>query len=381
MGNPAKPSASPEKVEVDLSFRLLDRADISEQEVSRVLEFLHQAFGGWPHYDPGVPLADHLRWKMESPATPLAAAVGEHNGEIAVFTLFLTQRILIRGQEGLLLRYVDLAVGEDYRGLGVSTAFLKHFAATLKDSYDLTFSDSTHAAVLRWGDNAGGRAVGNRQQGFILPIHLRRFAEQWSAKKRFHPPSLVVALGLRAFRGWRSLAGGRKDRPSSGAIVAIQRFDGRFDSFFEEAAKPFDLIQCRTSEHLNWRYRDPRGGPSSVWAHEDEAGSILGYVVTKVDQDRGYLADLLTLPGRSDVAAVLVEAAVRGLAAAGCTSVTCLLPMHHPSSAVLRAQGFLSKPLNVINVYRNYGLPAEALDFLSLENTSIHYTLGDSDGL
>ena len=119
MGNPAKPSSSPEKVEVDLSFRLLDRADISEQEVSRVLEFLHQAFGGWPHYDPGVPLADYLRWKMESPATPLAAAVGEHNGELAVFTLFLTQRILIRGREGLLLRYVDLAVGEDYRGLGV----------------------------------------------------------------------------------------------------------------------------------------------------------------------------------------------------------------------------------------------------------------------
>ena len=103
-------------------------------------------------------------------------------------------------------------------------------------------------------------------------------------------------------------------------IRTAERFDARADEFFEEAAKPFDFIVTRRHDYLNWRYCDPRAGRYEVLLAEQD-DTLIGYAVTRVQNDRGYLVDLLARPERLDAVDALVTEAVRQMREAGVAGV------------------------------------------------------------
>jgi hypothetical protein len=90
-------------------------------------------------------------------------------------------------------------------------------------------------------------------------------------------------------------------------------FDESFDELFEEIAAVVSCLPEKDAAFLRWRYGpDSPQSPVTILAVRREEG-ILGYAILKVtwDSQDGYLLDLTTLPGRYDVARVLLREVIR----------------------------------------------------------------------
>jgi len=95
------------------------------------------------------------------------------------------------------------------------------------------------------------------------------------------------------------------------SVEVLDGFDQSFDRFFEAVAAAAPCMPEKGASFLNWRY-----GPGSPHARATILGvrdgeRLLGYAVLFTSQRGrdGYLLDLVTLPGRREVArALLVEA-------------------------------------------------------------------------
>src|SRR5690606_11857936 len=90
----------------------------------------------------------------------------------------------------------------------------------------------------------------------------------------------------------------------------IRSFDERVDALDEVCSSEFDLLPQRGHQFLNWRYFDPRTGPS-IGIIAEEGDALVGYAVLRKHTVRAHIADLLVAPGRTDVARSLVDACVR----------------------------------------------------------------------
>src|SRR3546814_384679 len=125
--------------------------------------------------------------------------------------------------------------------------------------------------------------------------------------------------------------------PSQSAfeVRSLDRFDERIDTFCIEAATAFDLIQARDQGYLNWRYADDRAGQFTIRIAEDAGGRLLGYLVLRTGRATTDLADLLALPGRTDVAQALVRDAVGLSRATGASAVRSWTMRGHPYEALL----------------------------------------------
>src|ERR671916_1021674 len=102
-----------------------------------------------------------------------------------------------------------------------------------------------------------------------------------------------------------AFAGGPKVEPA-------QRFDESFDAFFEKVAAGVSCVVEKDAAFLSWRY----GSGSPQWPSTiltvREAEGLAGYAVVSTvsgGQD-GYVLDLVSLPGRRDVARALLRESV-----------------------------------------------------------------------
>ncbi len=122
------------------------------------------------------------------------------------------------------------------------------------------------------------------------------------------PAKKLLNGGLRALDGALSRA-----FTGSSETVILEKFDESFDRLFESVAAVVPCITEKDAAFLNWRY-----GPGSpqyplTILGVKEGEDLLGYTVLKVTTGGidGYVMDLMTLPGRHDVARVLLRDAVR----------------------------------------------------------------------
>jgi hypothetical protein len=132
-------------------------------------------------------------------------------------------------------------------------------------------------------------------------------------------------------------------------------------------------------DYLNWRYADPRAGRFRIRLAE-ERGRLLGYSVLTSMRGHGYIADLLTLPGREDVAESLLRDAFAAFRDADLQSGRCWAPHAHPYLGALQRTGFTRhrQPRHV--TYRVHRNPEQA-QVLSEPDARVHLMIGDSDNV
>ena len=121
------------------------------------------------------------------------------------------------------------------------------------------------------------------------------------------PAKKLLNGGLRTLDGalFGAFAGGHESE-------VLDSFDDSFDELFEAVAAVVPCIAEKDAAFLNWRY-----GPDSpqypvTLLGVKEGGDLLGYAVLKVTTGGidGYVMDLMTLPGRHEVARTLIRDAV-----------------------------------------------------------------------
>lgn len=317
-----------------------------------LVTLLERAFDGWPAVETSVAPIDHLRWKVRAESDPPPVfSVAEADAKIVGAGLTMRQSFkvgdrILPGRQG-----TDFAADPDYRGQGIGRELL---------AFDLREYPAHVAFELH---------VGSRS----------RHPAMSTLRTRVYNTSLPLAHEVDVLMAPLSVVATHVAAPATWSISEATEFDDRIGPFFDEASTPFDLIVVRTKDYLNWRYADPRAGRFRIRLAES-GGRLVGYSVTTSMRRHGYIADLLTLPGRVDVAESLLHDALAAFREAGLESGRCWAPHGHPYTDALRSAGFIQRKQARHVTYRAYRYP-EAARALSGPEARVHLMFGDSDSV
>jgi len=353
-----------------------------EADQAQIVELLSRAFHRWPQFEIPVSPIEHLRWKMRS--DPVAARhhwVGVIDDRIVVMLLRVIRRFRVRGRDCLARDGVDAAVDPDYQERGLYSAMVdesKERPQYLEVDFGISYSSNPRLQHrdVRKGSKRLGNPIQVLEKRYRARAIVRRRREQHGG--RLPAPLAVLRIRLQAALNrighppyWRPMKPGW-------SITTLGRFDTRVDAFFDEACRPFDFLVVRSSDYLNWRYCEPAAGKFTVRVAEQE-GRILGYLVFKISERSGYIADLLALPGRLDVVRSLVEDALQLLREARAERVRCWMIARHPYNGLLRRYGFVDTRRDIWSVHKAIDEGSTLLDFMEEATARIHLMVGDSD--
>jgi hypothetical protein len=348
---------------------------LREGEEQALLDHLQRAFRRWPNADTSVEAIEHLRWKTGTSRQIVAVAGGRIEGARIIFA----QPAWVRGRTLKGRQAADISVGRALRGRGILTAMRAYSPDGFDGQFDLHLGGhSVQPAILKLDERELRLQYANRIEALARPLTLR--AALSLAASRFdgarRGPHRELALPRWTAAQLRERIARRPATPWS--IAGAPCFDERTDAFWEEARGAFDFMVARTRDYLRWRYCDPRAGDFTVRL-ADQGGALLGYTVLRVSRGRGYLADILALPGRTDVARSLIRDALDQFRGLGIGRADCWLPSHHPYRRAFAAAGFVHRRI-VGPTWTPLALPMSELAFLGNDpRAAIHYTLGDTD--
>lgn len=321
---------------------------IRQGDEEGVLRVLTQAFPRWPKLAVSVSPLDHLRWKMS--CHPLVAqfhiVVEAPDGIVGArlewaFDTKLNDRIITMRES------VDRAVLPEYQRNYAMSA-MRVYAQELRDkSFDMYM-----------GYRSGTPGLRNLRRYRVPSARFSRTIDVLVCDPELLPPA--------------------EEGTTSWTISAVDSFDERADTLWSKAQSQFLFAIVRSSAHLNWRYADPRAGDYVILAAEQD-GRWLGYVVLRLTDDAGYVADLLALPGRNDVVESLLSAAIERFRAGGQRRVECWSDAHSVYRWAQDRAGF-NKLRRTIGIgYRPTGVSPEEAAFLGDPTASILFTAGDTD--
>jgi hypothetical protein len=363
----------------DLRFDTVPSREIDDELLREVLDLYNAAFGVWPFRDPGCEPLEYLRWKAESPGTPLAFLLGRRGSRLVLACTIQGRRIRVRGRSLLVLHYRDAAVHPSEQGRGVYTVAVDQMVGPCHPAHDLALDEiGVHPAMTRINENWDAFVPANPVRTLTKVLRPLRLAREWSAA---WPGPLRWAVGAAAAPV--AVAGGlmsRLDRRRARVlpeVSPVSRFDDRFEHLFESVAGDFDLICERTADHLNARFCDRRAGPFRVTSCQCE-GKVLGYLVARVGAS-WQVADLLALRGREDVVAALLADAAASASSRGAAGISCWLPRRHPYRGSFRRAGFFDLRQRGGFYCRPVDLPRQELDFARRADARLHLMIGDSD--
>ena len=336
-----------------------------------MLAVLRSAFRRWPYAEIDVPQVDHLRWKIANNprALDLTWVVEDGDRIVGVYLGWLLDAKV--GTERL-VRWNghDSSVLPEYQGKGVYGALRATHLAARRGLADFQTGSGSNPAVWQvWERETGVSWLASPVAEVYLPLRPIAAARREGVRR---VPRLAMQL---AHALWSRRRGSYHAQVVT--VREVYEFDARFDALSQGAAEPFDVITDRSAAHLHWRY-DRRAGTYRILAAEDGDGALVGFASARLSYGRGYIADLLTMPGRTDAANALLHEAVSGLRDAGADDVTAWVGRRHPLWPAYRACGFSPNRDVPIKVARLRAEP-EQLDPLFDPRAVVHLSLGDLD--
>jgi hypothetical protein len=309
-----------------------------------LLVLLERAFEGWPKVDISVPAIEHLRWKLASAPSPMRYQVVAVDGHRVVgCRLFFLMPFRVHGATYFVRSGFDLAIDPEYRGRRILEEMWSFARKHLDLANDFNFGVGDHPAALRMRATQGNIRIANRIEVLV----------QQPARNIVEAP-----LGI--------------------DVVEASSFDQRVDALFEQAAADFDFLVERRQERLNWRHSDPRAGGFAI-KQAETGGRLLGYAALRISRGRGYIADLLSLPGEADTLRALLSDATCYFQRNGVQEVDCWVAAYHPYRQALADAGFTRRRRKIPLSYRHLRLPAEKLAFLRGRRARIHIMAADTD--
>jgi hypothetical protein len=323
-----------------------------EGDDASLVRLLQAVYERWPAHEGAAAPIEHLRWKLRShPDAMRWHVVAEAGGELVGSRLFWVQRLRVGERQLLARQGIDISVHPRYQGRGVMTAMRNFVREESARAFDVELhlgSTRSHPALLRLRSH---EAV---------------------------PPPLGNKVAV--FRARLGRSGGDEPPVSERfcCVREVPAFDDRVDAFGEEACRQFEVAFVRDRAYLNWRYADAPGRPYRLRLAE-EGGCLLGYAVLRIAAERAYIADLLALPERIDVAEALVADAIAQARRASAERIECWLPSRHPYRPVLEQLGMKQRLVRNAMAFGPLRTPLGELAPLADPNAAVHLTMGDTD--
>ncbi len=343
---------------------------------------LQSVFDGWPNFDLGCSALEHWRWKYRDNVLSSVITLGVSENRVigARHSYFIRIKI---GEESFFSKYsADAAVDPEFRKMGVLNEMrdLSNELSVRAGARYIYYVSSNPILIRSWM-----RRRPPFPHGILNLVRVRDIGEQLKVMPVKN--AWLMRLGfymLKLFNGLRNIFGSPPSRPVLN-IDVVSSFDGRMDEFWGRVSEHHGFIVERSRGYLNWRYCDSRGGDFIV-KQAEEGGRILGFIVLRVNRIRadypvGFIVDLLTLPGRLDVADALVGDAVEYFDGQSINLVNFLVVKNHPYEKMMKRHGFLDSRVKPHLFYRSYGEEDEIGKIGTAPADRIHFAYGDIDSL
>jgi len=167
--------------------------------------------------------------------------------------------------------------------------------------------------------------------------------------------------------------------PEEFNLYEVKYFDQRFDEFWHEEAKNYEIIVIRDSKYLNWRYIENPEAYYTIFAIEENK-SIKGFIVLRcIEKEikRGHIVDILAASGREEIVNLLLLKAMGYFIKEKTQIVSCWTSEQFPVYQSLISMGFARRetPHDLIVRSFNPDMPNEYLT----DKTKWYITMGDSD--
>jgi GNAT superfamily N-acetyltransferase len=344
-------------------------------EEEEIVEVLKISFPEWG--DAKFPL-DYWKWKYLDCPLGSHVVVADWDGKIVGVECHLLLKILIDEKISLSSYSDDSAVHPDYRRKGISKNMLQY--ALDLSTRAMHFAIQTHEATVK---NA-------KRQGMVLfpfsishMLHVRDVDKHFRMKQTEN--NLVVRFGfsvLKLLNRIKNLPRQTKTK-SNLKILEISKFDERINKFWEKIRDDYNFIIEKNREYLNWRYCDPRNNLKGRYfvKQAEQDGEILGFIVletrSKDGYSEGYIVDLLTCPGRMDVARKLVEETCSFFWESEFNAVHYRVVKDHPYQVIFSEQGFIEIPSKLHMTYKMFYDKEKMQVIKDSKPSQIHFNYGD----
>jgi hypothetical protein len=277
---------------------------------------------------------------------------------------------------------MDSCVHPDFQDEGVYSRFYT-ITGTEDDDFDFRFRSAINQRVLAKVNQHRPHYLefGSRLKALVRAVSSsHRLADHYlpaartGLQRRILSAAISTARVLGAIQ-WSSAP--VNNRLEIRPIQDREEILSLFESLLNRIPRPSGLFQERTRDYVRWRYCDIRGGRSIVlFAFENSEPA--GVAVGKISEGIGSLMDLLTDPGRQDVASELVGAVDGLLKREGAAAVVCRVLENAPLYKTLRAHHYIPSPLKTGCQLSPAVLSLEELKML-LKGRDHHLMMSDFD--
>jgi hypothetical protein len=163
-------------------------------------------------------------------------------------------------------------------------------------------------------------------------------------------------------------------------------FTEEHDEFWDNISEYVKLSAIRKKELLNWRYRDPRNGPHTVFTARYK-GKVFGYITFRVNHNKsgyqiGFITDLVNHPELPEISHWLIKKAVRQLERQGVNTILALSIEGHPQNRFLRKNNFIDSRYP-IQIHMEPHMKFSHIEkwFKDLKSSEMLLNYGDFDSL
>jgi hypothetical protein len=285
---------------------------------------------------------EYIKWQYhDNPAGEVCMYLAVADNKIVGNYSILPIGLIIDGEETLGSVSVNTLTHKDYRGVN------KRIFTTLAEiTYNYAFKD-------RGIKNVYGVPNQNSYLGFTkilgfkdigcmdLLIKINNLGNILRLKNRFVPVRLFNLVS-KIFRSNIKL------KVDNLHIKTIDRFDDRFNEFWNENKGLFSNFVARTKEYLNWRYVDNPVRRYKIFSLCDNARKIRGYIVCRQTEIKGIktglIGDLLVTQNDIDVTDLLIKQAQDYFYKQDVDIFGVLMFNHIPYYKVFLKNGFLKCP-------------------------------------
>ena len=326
--------------------------------------------------------ADTLKWKFSGCAGHLVGStVLTSNHKIVGFLGQIPLRTRVANRDILAVQGADVGILEEHRRLD---AFLNLLLKSVDDleakGIALAYGTANAEATITLSTLLGQPTV-SRTPLLVLPLSD---AVPVSARTTFPLLTRLFAACIRMVeRGVARLPDLAHDPLR---VIRLDRFDSRFDVFWERIRDDYLILLVRDARYLNWRYVEVPGVVyERIGIESTVSGEIEGYAVLGLSrrgaQVRGRICDLVTpRRGNGRAAHKLITASIEWFRAQGADIADVWMFPHAHLRFPLRLHGFIPRNTTRGRFQANTLMASAALQLQCVERADNWFlSMGDSD--
>jgi hypothetical protein len=324
---------------------------------------------------------EHLVWKFcDRPGKPSLLAVAVSENKIVGLSSNTFQKIKVGENLYQASTGTDAAVEPEYRRKGIMKKTMALRDQVRKDiGVAMTWSFTSNPILINMYKKEGRCTYPEK----IVQLNRIKDVDKHVKNRGWKYP-MLYSLGISTLKIINSLFNFRRNHKTSDVrIASLDKFDDRYNQFWDKVKLQYNFIVERRSEYMNWRYMDPRGGDYRVRV-ACRGDEILGYCVSRIDQKNldypeGFIVDFLCKPSYDCASKLLLDDAINYFDENDVNNVKSLIVNGHPYVKLFLSRGFLASGADIFIDLRNWDIDEDWALFMKSTNEKLFFQYGDTD--